>query len=141
MNREAILSALWATVTAAPGFRTRERRLEHWSEAAAQPALYLGAMSEDGPDGPSNLPGPIGYTVELWLYTKGEDKGGDPQKSLVALQDAVAATLRPDAVNNTQTLGGICINARLRWSDDTAPGHTDGQAVAVGEVEILTLGG
>jgi hypothetical protein len=141
MNREALLSALWAKVSAVPGFRTRNRRLEHWSESAPQPALYMGSMSEDGPDGPSNLPGPVTYTVELWLYTQGADKGGDPQKSLVALQDAVAATLRPDAVNNTQTLGGLVINARLQWSDDTAPGHTDGQAVAVGEVEILTLGG
>jgi hypothetical protein len=141
MDHEALLSALWTAVTAAPGFRTSSRRLEHWSSVTAQPALYMGAVSEVGPTGPSNLPSAVEVKVELWLYTRGEDKGGDPQKSLVALQDAIARTLRPSAVTNTCTLGGCVINARLKWSDDTAPGHTDGQAVAVGEVELLTLGG
>jgi hypothetical protein len=140
MDREPLIAALWNLITQAPGFLTKNRILEHWSSVPAQPALFFGSYKESGPDGPSNLPGPIHLMVEIWIYTKGTERADkSPDRALSELRRGIEDILRVSPVTNTQTLGGLAINARLSWPDAVATGIQEGQAVAVGEVDIMVI--
>lgn len=141
LDRQAVMAAVYGAVTGVAGIRTFGPELQHWSSVPAQPALFPGAVNEVENDGPSNLPPPVTYIVELWIYTRGDERADkDRRKALSVLQNAVSAVFAPSPITNTQTLGlpDQIINARIKWRDPTAPGHNEGQAVAVGEVEVFT---
>jgi hypothetical protein len=138
MDREAVMTALYDLAVTAAGFATSGRDLAHWSQVKAQPALYVVDAEEELPAEPYNMPRPSTMAAELWIYTKGEERPDQSRpKALNALLDAIEATLAPDPVTNTQTLGGAVEHCWIEGRIDKAPGHTDGQAVAV--IPILMI--
>jgi hypothetical protein len=131
-DREAVMTALYDLAVSAAGFKSSGRDLAHWSATVAQPALYVVDGEEDMPADPYNMPRPSKMAAELWIYTKGEERPDNSRpKALNALLDAIEAAFRPDPVTNVQDLGGVVENCWIEGQIFKAPGHTDGQAVAV----------
>lgn len=132
------MSALFDLVVTAAGFKTTGRELKHWSEVAAQPALFAVDAEENFPGDSYNMPRTITMAAELWLYTKGDERPDKNRpKALNALLDAIEAVLEPSSIDGVQTLGGAVENCWIEGRLDKSPGHVGGQAVAVIPIKML----
>ena len=145
--REPIFKALFDLLSTAvpagsPQFVTKGRRLRIWDEvdAADQPALFL----VQGPMVASQQH--FGLTkwemkATAWIYFRAEaspDPAYYPAKTINDYVDAVEAALTPDPLGPTQTLGKLVVHC---WIDGPVvfdEGVTDGQAVIVIPVTVLT---
>lgn len=132
------MTALYELVVTAAGFKTTGRDLEHWSQNRPQPALYVVDAEEEFPDSAYNMPRTITMAAEIWVYTKGDERPDKSRpKALNALLDAIETVLEPSPATGMQTLGGTVEHCWFEGRLDKAPGHTDGQAVAVIPVKML----
>lgn len=141
MNRETIMTALFATLQGAAAWGTTGRRLIFWTQVSQQPAMFLRNAGEEIHASPTGLPAKVTMECEVWLYNK-TDASGTPGAGLNDLIDAVQAALRPPP-GRPQTLGGLVSHCRIEGKIDLHPGDLDGQAIAVIPVKILvpTFGG
>jgi hypothetical protein len=138
MDREAVMTALFDLVVTAAGFHTTGRDLLHWSQVADQPAVFVVDAEEQFPERSYNMPRADTMAAEIWIYTKGTERADSSRpKALNALLDAVETVLAPSPITNTQTLGDVVEHCWIEGRLDKAPGHTDGQAVAVIPVIML----
>ena len=138
MNREAIYSALFTKVSSAAGFVTMSRRLKHWDDvsAANQPAIFQAQKNET----PANVPGlnqVWTLSVDVYIYVHSQnDHSVIPSSVLNPLIDAVEYALRPDAVSNKQTLGGLVQHVWIDGAIETDEGVLGDQAVAIIPITI-----
>jgi len=119
------------------GFQTFSRRLKHWSEVSAQPALFLRGVEEEL-DYPNIILQRQTIRAEIFIYSNaGEDPDLAPEIGLNNLLDAVQAVFTPDDVMRGRfTLGGLVEWCRMSGRIDKEPGDLGGQAIAIAEVEI-----
>lgn len=125
-------------VTFTTGFLTTGRRVQMWSQVAAQPALFLRDSDEDM----EYLNGILQkqtINAEVWIYSKaGADPDIAPVTALNNLLDAVQSVFEPDDfISGRFTLGGLVEWCRLSGSIMKEPGDLDGQAIAIADVEII----
>lgn len=138
MDREVVMTALLEMVTSAAGFVTTGRELLYWDEVPNQPAVYVVDAEEELPGVAYNMPRASTMSAEIWIYTKGTERGDKNRaKALNALLDAVETVLQPDPVTDVQTLGGVVENAWIEGRIDKSPGHVGKQAVAVIPVVMI----
>lgn len=138
MNREAIDAALFAKLSAIPGFATTSRRLKHWNDVPPDQQPYL--CQAMGSQSVSRVTGqPARWTINLKVYmyvTAPETES--PGSSINPLIDAVEAALEPAfAAIPVQTLGGLVEFCRISGTIETDEGTLGMQAVAVIPIEIL----
>jgi hypothetical protein len=141
MNREAIYSALFALVAAAPGLATTSRKLKHWSDVPAgkRPALFQTQGRETVVATAANgLPARWMLEVTLYLYVSSAG-AISPGEVLNPILDAIAATLAPTPAGKPQMLNGLVQYARIEGAIETAEGTLGDDEVALIPVRILTL--
>lgn len=136
-----------ATMSAAAltqGFVTTGRRLQHWTQIAAQPALFVDDGDEEWGRRPNGIPAAPIIEADIWIYAQGgANPDAVPATVLNALLGAVEAALAPTpvftgiAVQNVQTLGGIVEHCWIEGRLLKASGHLEGQARAVVPVRML----
>lgn len=131
MSPETVLAALLAWLAAhAAGFLTTGRRVQHWSQVSAQPALFLRHIGTT-----DTFSGQLPITTlecEIWIYSNaGENPTVAPDTQLNVLVDAVRAILIPDREPDYRfTIGGLVYWCRIEGRSDYAPGDQGGQAIA-----------
>lgn len=118
------------------GFQTFSRRFRHWSDVAAQPALFLRDADEqleyfNGSNQRQTI------KAEIWIYSNaGMNPDAVPATGLNNLLDAVQSVFTPDGPMGMFTLGGLVSWCRLAGKIEKEPGDIGGQAIAVADVEI-----
>jgi hypothetical protein len=132
MNHEAVVDALFAWLVAqTTGFETTGRRLRHWNQVAAQPALYVRHTgTTDAYCG--QLPMPT-LDCEVWIYSNaGKNPDVAPDTSLNTLVQQVRSCLTPvDPTDDGRfTLNGLVYWCRIEGRSDYSPGDQGGQAIA-----------
>lgn len=137
MNREPIYSALFAKLAGSAGYVTTSRRLKHWNDVQPeqQPALYLAQKGEIALT-VRGQPTKWTLTVDVYVYvrTTGEQSPGPLLNNLL---DAIEAALAPNAIENAQTLGGLCEWCRIEGAIETDEGTLGDQAVAIIPIHLL----
>jgi len=115
------------------GFQTTDRRKKHWSEVAAQPALFfckVGVTTEVDPESYFSI---NTLECEIWIYANsGQNPDAVPDTQLGILDQMVRATFAPDGAygENRFTLGGRVWSARIEGRADYWDGDQGPQAVA-----------
>jgi hypothetical protein len=139
MTREPIYSALFALLAGSSGFATSSRRLLHWNDvpAADQPALFMAQTGENVIVGAMGKPSRVDMSVSAYVYVKAE-AGNAPGPLLNPLLDAITAALAPSqSIDNTQTLGGLCVHCWIEGQINTYEGTLGEQEVAIVPIKIL----
>ena len=137
MNREAIYSALFNLVSAAPGLVTTSRKLKHWDDVgpSAMPALFQaqGAQQAMAVTGQ-----PTRWMLEatLWLYVSTEG-ATSPGTVLNPIVDAIDAALAFGPFGH-QTLGGLVQYARVDGMLETSEGTLGSTEVIRIPIKMLT---
>lgn len=137
--RETIMAALFAQLSAVPGFQTYGRRLRTASEVTAQPALFLRKTGETWPARPANgMPAKVTIHAEVWVYWKAQspDPSVAPEIDGNALLDAVEAALA-GAPRQENTLGGLVNRVWIEGKLAESHGDQTGQGIAVIDVSIM----
>ena len=114
------------------GFLTTGRRVQHWNQVAAQPALFLRRLgtTDEYQDG---LFSQTTLECEAWIYSKaGADPDVTPDAALSALDQLVRQSFRPDADYGDPrfTLGGLVYWCRIEGRSDYSPGDQGGQGIS-----------
>lgn len=137
INREAIFAALFAKVAASAGYATIGRRLKHWNDVPKdqQPALF---MAQGGQTANTVRGQPTRWTLSVDVYVYARTDGAATPGSIInPLLDAIEAALAPNAIENAQTLGGLCEWCRIEGAIETDEGTLGDQAVAIVPISIL----
>lgn len=140
MNREVILQALFAKLSAAANFSTASRRLKLWGSVAPadKPALFMMEHAEQYVHSSEATPQAVTLWVDVFIYTDaGNDQSVAPIAALNGLLDALDNALRPDALTGKQTLGGLVSHCWIEGKLLKDSGDLDGSGVAVVPVRIL----
>jgi hypothetical protein len=142
VNREQIMAALVTLVEGSAGFVSVERRLKHWAEVAAKPALCVDEPTEERESLGGEFPTVTTLVVKLWVYVD-TDPLQAPTTPLNALLDAIDRALAPPP-GQRQTLGGLVYSARIggdarqhKEDAEKMPGHGGPVAAAVIPIRIL----
>jgi len=126
---EAVMSGLLSYVTAkVPSFETTGRRVIHWTQVTAQPALFLRRTGmHDHYTGNMQT---VTIEGEFWIYCNaGTDAAATPDETLTVLEREVRAALAPDDQNRF-TIGGLAYWCRIEGKSDISPGDQGPQAIA-----------
>jgi hypothetical protein len=140
MNREAIISALFALLSQSAAFATASRRLQLWGglSPSEKPALFLSERGDTYTHASEAAPAAVTMEVDIYIYTDaGKDPTIVPASILNPLIDAVDAALAPSALSGLQTLGGLVSHCWIDGKIMKDPGDLDGDGVAVIPVKIL----
>jgi hypothetical protein len=138
-QRETIMAALFALVSASPSFTTKSRRLRLWSDVGSgeMPAIFQYEKKDSYANGKNYLP-IVEMNAELYVYTRpGMDSGITPISVLNPLVDAIDAALAPNIVTRKQNLGGLVSHVWIDGEVLKDPGDIDGDGIAVIPVKIL----
>ena len=139
-GREEIALALFAKLSAVPGFVTVSRKMKHWSDtpASEQPSLFVrqtGQVYEQN----LGLPPRLILNFEVAVYAQSSDPGDIPTSIQNALLDDVAAALAPDDFGTKAlTLGGLCKHCWIDGNIETDEGLLGQQTVALIPIKVLT---
>jgi hypothetical protein len=138
MNREAIYSALFTLVSAAPGLVTTSRKLLHWNDVpgSQRPAMFQAQKGEMAIQ-TTGIPTKWLLSVDLYLYVS-TSGATSPGAVLNPIVDAIAAKLDYQVPGIPQTLGGLVQYARIEGKIETDEGTLGDDAVAIIPVSILT---
>ena len=140
MNRELIYSKFFDLLKSVGDFKVASRRLKHWSDVspAQQPALFVSQRTELVTRTPGLNP-VWDLHIDVYLYANtGGDKSIAPSQILNPLIDAIEAALKPNPIDNKQTLGGLVQHAWIDGAIETDEGVLGDQAVAIIPVVIRT---
>jgi hypothetical protein len=140
MNREAIMTALFALVSASSAYVTKSRRLKLWTELGTgdKPAIFMAERGDTYTRESEAVPEVVTIDVQLFIYTDaGKDQSIVPASVLNPLIDAVDAALAPSALTGLQTLGGLVSHCWIEGKIMKDPGDLDGDGVAVIPIKIL----
>jgi hypothetical protein len=135
LSLPATANALQVSLTT--GFLTFSRRLKHWSDVAAQPALFLRDADEQI-EYVNTVMQRQAIMAEVWIYSSaGQNPDAIPATGLNNLLDAIQAAFAPDSPTGQFTLGGLVSWCRMSGKIEKEPGDIGGQAIAVADVEII----
>ena len=137
MNREAIYAALFAKLSAIPGFNTSSRKLKHWSDVpqSDQPALFVVQKHETGKN-TRGIPTKWSLSATVYVYANSNNSDVAPSQISNPLVDAIEAALAPD-FTGFQTLGGLVSHAWIEGTIETSEGVLGDQEVVIIPVDML----
>lgn len=137
-NRETILDALFARLTASAAFSTTGRRVKFPNQVPDQPALFLRYVGEEWMPRETRMPAKVVIKTQVWLYSSaGADPDATPSIALGRLIEAVTRSIQPPPALEAQTLGNLVTHCWVEGDIAIDPGDLAGQAVAVIPVKIL----
>jgi hypothetical protein len=138
-SREAIYDALFALLTAPPDWQTTGRRLLHWSQVGAQPAIFVRPWKEEVIPPPSfGLTPRYVMTGEAWIYVNNGDPNTASGTNISDLLDLVDSLLRGDNLPQGRvTLGGLVEHTWREGETIIASGEPQTQSVAIVPINIL----
>lgn len=139
MTREPIYAALFAALSAAPGFVTLSRRLRHWDDVqpSEQPAFF---QSQTGESARTVSGQPTVWTLNLEIYVYAAIQPGQaPGPVLNPLVDGISNIINtPHVISGRQNLGlSNVAYCRVEGNVQIDEGTLDNQAVAIIPVVIL----
>ncbi len=156
VTREAVMTALLASVAQAAGFATVSRHIVMVPDAPtptvavppAQPALYLVESHETTIRHGLGVPPVRTWYVELWVWCKcptgstlGVPDDVTPGATVInSLIDAIEATLAPDNIGTNEcTLGGLVYMVHIEGTTVKVSGdaNPDGQCFAAIPLSII----
>ena len=140
MNREAIISALFALVSTSASFATASRRLKLWGSvpSSEKPALFLVERGDTYVRASEAVPEAVTMQLEIYIYIEaGKDETVVPASTLNPLLDAIDTALAPSQLTGLQTLGGLVSHCWIEGKLLKDAGDLDGDGVAVIPVKIL----
>jgi hypothetical protein len=140
VNREAILTSLFALVSGAAPFVTASRRMRLWSDVPSsdKPAIFMTEHGENYLRASEAVPEAVTIDVDLYIYIDaGKDQSIVPSSILNPLIDAVDTALKPNILTGLQTLGGLVSHCWIEGKILKDPGDLDGDGVAVIPIKIL----
>jgi hypothetical protein len=126
-------SALAANGTTAQfktGFLTTGRRVQHWSQVTAQPALFLRRIgTHDEYSGHQQI---TTLDCEVWIYSQaGKDPDAIPDEALSNLDRMVRTAFTPEVYGDARyTIGGLVYWCRIEGHSDYSPGDQGGQGIS-----------
>jgi hypothetical protein len=139
MTREPIYSALFAALSAAPGFITVSRRLRHWDDVqdSEQPAFFISQTGESA-ETLSGQPTKWRLSINVYVYAKIQP-GQNPGTTMNPLIDGICNIINtPHPISGRQNLGLLNVAfCRVEGNVQIDEGTLDNQAVAVIPVVIL----
>jgi hypothetical protein len=135
----ALFTLLSTTVPNTSYFQYFGRRLEFWTKAATQPALFQRYIKERRMGVVAyGLPQETIIEVELWIYVKsgnvGQDPNDYPEQYITPLLDAVDGTLQSNTTaDGRQTLGldGYVTHCWIEGETTIAQGEESGDAQCI----------
>lgn len=132
MNREAIYSALFNLVTAAPGLAIMSRTLRHWDDVgpSEMPALFQ-AQGNQTAMAMTHQPTRWLLDATLWIYVS-TDGETSPGAALNPIVDAITTALDQAFPGQPQTLGGLVEYARIEGTIETFEG-------TLGKLEVCRI--
>ena len=142
-SREAIFQALfdltayvtWGSPPA--GFAYSARRVKHWDDLAAQPALCQAEQGEDVVE-VTGRPSITTLTANWLIYhDAGKDPDATPASHTNQILDAVQALFPNGDPDQVQTLGGLVHHCFISGRVFKDPGDLDGQALIIVPIKIL----
>ena len=149
LDRNAIHDALYALVktagtkTIAGGvFNYAGKRLKHWKDVLAQPALFVCPGDDDYlPRDPQRPRTKVVLEFELFIYCKAPNGEESPHTVLNPLLHALEDVLFPGMVVNVQTLGMAPVVQHCWIEGQLKKGYdvNTGQLVAVLPVKVLAI--
>lgn len=98
MNREAAFTALWTYLgTRTPSFKTKSRRLRHWTDVSPpdMPALFMTQAAQQ-PVHPKGVPYHWIFNGSFYVYAHSEDLDVAPATVQNNLLDELELALKPD---------------------------------------------
>ncbi len=112
------------------GFQFASRRLRHWTQVSAQPALFLRRIGTTDHYGPESAWPVTTLECELWIYCNaGADPDTAPDDALNYLEQLVRQAFAPDD-DERFTLSGLVYWCRFEGRGDAAPGDQGAQAIS-----------
>jgi hypothetical protein len=149
LDRNAILDALYAlaktagAATVAGGvFNYAGKRLKHWKDVVAQPALFVCPADDDYlPRDPQRTRAKVLLEFELFIYCRAPNGEESPHTVLNPLIKALEDVLTPGPVVNVQTLGLAPVVQHCWIEGQLKKGYdvNTGQLVAVVPVKVLAI--
>jgi hypothetical protein len=145
VNRETILTALFALVSTLPGLITKSRRPLHWSAVPReqQPALFMGAGDQDPTNDPSGVPVVWTLKAQIYLYVQSPDPSVPPSIVLNGYLDQLEKMVGPQANPGPwgqgfqQTLGGLVKHVWIDGAITTSGDLLGDQGIAIIPLSIL----
>jgi len=142
-SREDVFQALFGlTATVSWGSPPRRflysaRRVKHWDDLPAQPALCQAEQGEDVAEVTGRPP--ITTYAANWLiyHDVGKDPDAVPATESNLILDAIQALFPTDDPDRVQTLGGLVHHCFISGRVFKDPGDLDGQALIVVPIKIL----
>lgn len=135
--RETIYQALWEQFAGLDAFKTKSRRLKHWSEVdkRVQPALFMAQVGETAQARATMLT-QWQFNVDLYIYVFVTDTQA-PAQALNPLLDLVGHAIRPnhEGINNLglEAVTHCAIDGKI----ETDEGTLGNQAIAIVPITIL----
>lgn len=115
------------------GFQTTGRRVQHWSQVSAQPALYLRHIGTLDEFDHNSFFSRTTLEAEAWIYSNaGQNPNAAPDVALNNLVQMVRQSFTADTDYGDPrfTLGGLAYWCRIEGRSDYSPGDQGGQAIA-----------
>ena len=140
-SRESILEGIFSYLTAGGAYQNTSRRLVHWTQAAAQPALYLRTIAEHherqiGAGQAQKLT----MDLEVWIYAQTGAPDTAPSSVISPLLDALDRSLVPGPLEpGRNTLGGLVEHVYREGETTITEGELGTQAVAIVPLKVLAV--
>jgi hypothetical protein len=127
------VAAAGTSVALKAGFLTIGRRVKHWSQVTAQPALFLRRIGVSDEYDHDNFFSRTTLECEGWIYCDaGKNPDAAPDDALATLEQLVRQSFAPDGDYGDPrfTLGGLVHWCRFEGRGDISPGDQGTQALA-----------
>lgn len=127
------MTAAGSGIALKSGFLTIGRRVKHWSQVAAQPALFLRRIGVSDEIDHDTFFSRTTLECEGWIYCDaGKDPDAAPDDALTALEQLVRQSFTPDGDYGDPrfTLAGLVYWCRIEGRGDISPGDQGSQALA-----------
>jgi hypothetical protein len=141
MDRELILTTLFAQLKTLPGLKKTSRRVQHWSEidSSQQPYLAMGAGNQTPTNDKSGVPVYYEIDVKLYLYVTSMNEEVPPSLLLNQYLDRLDTILTPPAPGTPWPAGYVSLGGLVRhvWVVDTI--ETSGDVLGNQGVALIPL--
>lgn len=137
MNREQIYAAMFSLIGSLAGVQTCSRKLMHWADVTAFPAVFQAQKTEVAVKAGRGIPTRWTLLCDIYVYVRVEP-GQPSSPALNAMLDAITMALAPpEVIDNKQTLGGLVEDCWIDGQIVTDEGTLGELAVAVIPVHII----
>lgn len=137
MNREAIWTKIFDVLTTIKDFQESGRKVIHWNDCPAFPAVYLNQGGETVRKPGRGIPSIYELQADIYIYCRNESNGVPAIQINELLDKVIVALLPPNPIDNKQTLGGIVEDAWVEGEISRDEGTLGDFGVAIVPFKVL----